>query len=313
MTKHSFLFAFFLSILLSSNIFSQVPEQLVGLWEGKDRYILVGQDGQLAIVLKLYYGWYLDRIAEPETFSQQKKRPRNNATTGNGLRLNATFSKIENTDSAWEITLFDNKKEISTIPIAVKDKKLYLDFLHKTYFDEESKTEFWQEINSSQSIRITERKNQKNLYSWYICGKDVYKLRFWETDMEADPFAQAEFTDKDNVYKINKFITSAKKTYTCTTGKSSRIRNVEKFENMPSSFKIIDDICILSDEYLKKIDDSSSAQELIQILNEADKKIKPQPPSPFSQIDLDWHWDLINELEKDNKQIQELRRNKRID
>ncbi len=295
---------FFLIILsfFGFNIFSQVPDQFVGIWEGKDRYILIETNGQFSIVLKIFYGWYLDRLAEPDSMAELKKRPRNAATRGGGIKINASFSKSNQNNSVWEITIFNKNKEVSTIPVAIKDKKMYLNFLQNTFKDEEKDIGLWQGVNYSEGIRIAERKNQKSIYSWYIFKSDIYRIKYWETEMEANPDVQVEFTDKENLHKIPKFITSAKKTYTCTTGKSSRIRNVEKFSSLPSFFKMEEDICATSDEYLKKIEDSGSAQKLVQILIEAESKIKPPAKLYFPTKDTDKPWSILNQLDTQDVQ-----------
>ena len=45
----------------------------------------------------------------------------------------------------------------------------------------------------------------------------------------------------------------------------------------------------------------------MKIVEEANKKRKPAPPPLFPAEDLDWHWDLINQLEKGNKIIEKVR------
>ena len=55
---------------VASQLFSEsIPDSLLGIWEAKDRYVFFEQnneeDPELVVVLKTYYGWYLDRAAEP--------------------------------------------------------------------------------------------------------------------------------------------------------------------------------------------------------------------------------------------------------
>ncbi len=62
-----------------------------------------------------------------------------------------------------------------------------------------------------------------------------------------------------------------------------------------------------SEPYLKKLVDKDSFEDLIKIIKTQNSKRKPEPPALFPPSDLDWHWDLIDMLEKDNQLIQAVR------
>ena len=68
-----------------------LPEKLTGIWEAKDRYVFFEQndkdESELVVVLKTYYGWYLDRAAEPSDFAEKESRTRNSATTRNAEHI----------------------------------------------------------------------------------------------------------------------------------------------------------------------------------------------------------------------------------
>ena len=59
--------------------------------------------------------------------------------------------------------------------------------------------------------------------------------------------------------------------------------------------------------YLKQLADQNTFEELIKIIKEANSRRKPDPPALFSESDLDWHWEMIDLLEKDNHLIQAVR------
>ena len=50
-----------------------IPSKLLGIWESKDRYVFFEQNDEnepeIVVVLKEYYGWYLDRAAEPSSYN----------------------------------------------------------------------------------------------------------------------------------------------------------------------------------------------------------------------------------------------------
>ena len=77
-----------ISLLFFCSLFSvfssELPEQILGIWEGQDRYVffenvenledtedivnsenLAQNQNKIIVVFKTYYGWYLDRFAEP--------------------------------------------------------------------------------------------------------------------------------------------------------------------------------------------------------------------------------------------------------
>ena len=99
-----------ISLLIFFSLFSvfssELPEQILGIWEGQDRYVffenvenpvdtenivnpenLAQNQNKIIVVFKTYYGWYLDRFAEPAEKSQIQKRDRNNATPKNPLQV----------------------------------------------------------------------------------------------------------------------------------------------------------------------------------------------------------------------------------
>ena len=78
-------FLIVLGIFIAADAFAQnIPDSLLGIWEAKDRYIFFeekeDEDPELVVLLKTYYGWYLDRAAEPEAYSDDEARSRNAAT-----------------------------------------------------------------------------------------------------------------------------------------------------------------------------------------------------------------------------------------
>ena len=241
----------FLFLLISVNVNTQTPTELYGIWKGDDRYIFFGTEGKVSVILKEYYGWYYDRAAEPEEDADTEHRNVNAASSPEAQHITAEYSRLQDDLNAWEISISYDKKNISIIPAAVLDGKLYLNFLIRTKDDldkikmqtdsvpgsENSKAEniYWQGINSADSIRIFERENKENINSWYITENAVYKLRFWQTDMDYDEYAAASFTDGDNVFTLKKHIKSAGQTYTSASGRGKIIRNVEKYRSLPFS------------------------------------------------------------------------------
>lgn len=308
------------------------PECAKGIWANNDRIIFLGENNQISIILKLYYGWYYDRTCENEEFDSIEKRKKNNTTSPVPVRLNTKFKKLSDEANAFEMDIFENEKLIDSIPFCIIDDELYLNFLMKDDSDIDKKTDsqlygYWKGVNARKSIKVSGQDSQKEITSWFICEDGCYRLRFWQTDMKYDSNAIAAFTDADKVHSIKKHINTAGKTFTCANGKSGRIRNMEKFKKLPFELKFdkTKKICVWGKPDFKKIKNKSSRKELISIINEANSRICPIPPSPFpvSEFDFenkryknfqkemtktDFHWDLIDELEKDIEEIQILRK-----
>ena len=128
--------------------------------------------------------------------------------------------------------------------------------------------------------------------------------------MEYQKDALATFNDSKEIFKIKKHIQSCGKTYTCATGKRARIRNVEKFTQIPNDFAVNSQkgIIPIGKPVYEKEENPANIDELIQIVKEANKKRHPLPKSPFEKHEVDWHWSLIWELEKYNPVIKEVRK-----
>ena len=67
-------------------------------------------------------------------------------------------------------------------------------------------------------------------------------------------------------------------------------------------------IIVLDKEpYLTKLADKNDFESLMQIVKSSNSRRKPPAKALFPENDLDWHWDLIDYIEKDDKIIQEVR------
>lgn len=304
MKKLFLLFAILFSFCI---VFAEIPEELKGIWSGNDRMIFLGGENEISIILKEYYGWYYDRAVEPERFNEIQKRNRNIATKKNGYAYSVNFVRIAENVPAWEMEISINEKNKSIIPIALVDGKIFLDFLLKIpYYNQNFENNenqllgYWQGLNCANSIRICGREKAENIISWYITENGAYHLRFWNTKMPNED-TKAVFSDNNTLYTINKHIFSAGENYTCVSGRGTNIRNVEKYPVFPHEYKINENgtLLALGKEYLSKVEGNYSAEELLEIVKQANSRRKPEPPSPFKS--LEQHRALIEKLKNANK------------
>lgn len=316
------------------------PALLEGIWTGGDRYVFFVPENtaekaavkptDIALILKTYYGWFYDRTAEPEDWASSPERFLCTATTKEAERLTVTAENLLNRpprydadgnavpydSGAWELVVkYNGKKRYETrIPVAVIGNDLYLDFVLRNSSTDAitaGGTEldgYWQGVCRRENIRIAPYPRVSEIRSYYVSGGDMYALRFWETTM---PYTDdlASFDDTGKTFSVAKHIVSNASVFTCVTGRSNRIRNTVKRPLDFGDYKLDETgaICAFGKPYMTKVVGKDSAPELMHIVAEANSRRKDPPPPLFPPSDLNWHWDLIALLEKDNALVQEVR------
>ena len=318
--KKLFLSIFFLFVAI--NLFSEVlPEKLTGIWEAKDRYVFFEQndrdESELVVVLKTYYGWYLDRAAEPADFAEKESRTRNSATTRNAEHIKIQNIETKETGGSLygSLDLYFSRWQENTIPFLILDDSLYLSYFEKDEQPDDEQTEshtwqFYRGVAPSKGFLISPQSVPTNITGYIIDGEKLYDVRYWQTDMDFST-DYITFAYKDDSYQIPKHLRSCNTNYSCVSGRSKKVRNaVKPFNYKAEDFIFNDDNTVFTrneEPYLKRLAGRETFEELIKIVKEANSRRKPDPPALFPESNLDWHWDLIDLLEKDNKLIQEVR------
>ncbi len=319
------------------------PEAFAGVWERDDRYVLFSTSVQkpqgqnesrregAAILLKTFYGWHLDRSAEPEEY----KSPRtvNDSTCPEAERIFieyrplVTSKKSAQDASVWEIFVWHPKlKEASVIPVAIIGSNLYLNFAVKLNSDPEESADdgldareekdpmegFWCKMAGADGVKLCPSVFDQDIYSSYITSDAVYTIRYWRTDMEYTN-AKAFFSDGGKTFSVVKHIQSAGKIYTCANGRSVTIRNVQKTNDRPQVYELdgAAEICGLGEPYLKRVQDKGTEEAVVALEKGSASKRAPNPDPPFAPSNLDWHMDDINRLEAGNKIIEAVRSRQR--
>lgn len=325
--KKSFFICLFIFIDICFLFAENIPSKLLGIWEAKDRYVFFEQNDEeepeIVIVLKTYYGWYLDRAAEPASYAEKEARTRNIATPRNAEHIKLQNMNINETANSLygSLDLVYSSWQKNQIPFLLLDNSIYLKYfvLDIRELNEESGSltdslnqnyQFYRGIAPSQGFMLSTQYLPKDITGYIIDGEKLYDVRYWQTDMDYSS-DYITFTYKDDSYEIPKHLRSCETNYSCVSGRSKKVRNTV----MPFVYK--EDDFIFNDEknvftkkeepYLKQLADKDTFEELIQIIKEANSRRKPEPPALFPESNLDWHWDLIDMLEKDNQLIQEVR------
>ena len=328
--KKSFFVCVFILFEVFYSFAESIPSKLLGIWESKDRYVFFEQNNdenpQIVIVLKTYYGWYLNRAAEPAEYNEKEARVRNTANARNAEHIYIQNINVKETSNSLygSLDLKYSTWQKNTVPFFILDNQLYLSYFEKDIrvqdtLSNEEVTEnqeslpdwtFYRGIAPSQGFMISQQYLPENITGYIIDGDKLYDVRYWRTDMDYST-DYVTFTYKDDSYQISKHMRSCETNYSCVSGRSKKVRNtVKPFEYKAENFIFNDDESVFTkkeEPYLKQLADRDTFEELMKIIKAANSRRKPDPPALFPESDLDWHWDIIDLLEKDNKLIQAVR------
>ncbi len=315
-----------------------LPPLLAGLWQNSQRIVSFENLDSASVILKLFYGWYYDRAAEPgaQTLvestmsttqldynysgaSQQDfidrnsvtitdevlqydslpPRPKNDATSPHAQQLLVEFEPLipeTETSGAWNVWItYPEIKERHAIPVAVFEGKLYVNFYLGS---NDNVSRFFQAASNTNGITISTPLLDKEVTSYLVTGSRMYKIRYWQTDMEYDGETEAVLSGEDGNYQVPKHLLIGGTVYTCVAGRRVDIRNVEEIPLDISGFTMSSDnrIIVQKSAYLSLMDNNAS--ELYQLIAEANSRKAPPPPPPIPLGDLDFHYAEIEDLRK---------------
>lgn len=311
--------SFFVCVFVLFEVFysfaESIPSKLLGIWESKDRYVFFEQNDQdqpqIVVVLKTYYGWYLNRAAEPAEYNEKEPSVRNTANARNAEHIYIQNINVKETANSLygSLDLAFSSWQKNTIPFFILDNQLYLSYFEKDIREEEP-FDFYRGVAPSQGFMISQQSLPENITGYIIDGDKLYDVRYWRTDMDYST-DYITFTYKEDSYQIPKHLRSCETNYSCVSGRSKKVRNtVKPFVYRAENFIFNDDNTVFTkneEPYLKQLADRDTFEELIKIIKEANSRRKPDPPALFPESDLDWHWDLIDQLESGNILIQQVR------
>ena len=325
--KKSFFSALLISFFVFSSFAETIPAKLLGIWESKDRYVFFEQNDyeepEIVIVLKEYYGWYLDRAVEPAAYSKKEARTRSIPTPRNAehIKIKNIETKESSNSLYGSLDLVYSGWQKNTIPFFLLDDSIYLKYFVLDEREAAENTEaaeiselpsykFYRGIAPSQGFMLSTQYLPKDITGYIIDGEKLYDVRYWQTDMDYST-DYINFTYKDDSYEIPKHLRSCYTNYSCVSGRSKKVRNtVKPFEYKAENFIFNDEEKVFTENkepYLKRLAGRDTFEALMQLVKEANSRRKPNPPALFPESNLDWHWDLIDMLEKDNTLIQQVR------
>lgn len=310
--KKIFLITFVLSLFTGALFCQNVSENLEGIWEGVDRLVFFENDDNgkphMAVVLKNYYGWYYDRAMEDGIYAQKEARIRNSATSKTAAKCSVSFSDDE-------ILFSYSKHDVRYVNFRLDAQNMFFNFWD--IIPVEGGT-FYKGKPESDGILISSKKTPTDFYSFFQCDDGtVYKIRYWKSNMEYDPEAQCSLrlSDRDDYFFVPKMIYVEGVNYTCASGRRMEVRNPEKsalFDNKEVYFSSDGTFVALKKPVLTQMAGKKEFEDLMQIVKEANSRRKPDPEPLFPDLNLDYHWDLIDALENGNEIIKAVRERQAI-
>lgn len=286
----------------SFSVSREIPSLLKGYWENSRRIIafdnVFGDTATPQIVLKLFYGWYYDRAVESDSVSETQSRPRNDATGKESENLDVSFKPLieENEISgAWNILIsYNDFKETVVVPVAVFDDKLFVDYY---LVKKENNVTLYEKASNASGITVNKPLLDKEVYSYMDTDSGVYKIRYWQTDMDYDGKTKAVLQEGENSYEVPKHLLIGDTVYTCVAGRRTEVRNIEKIASLPQ-FEYSSDnrIAVVKPAYVSRLDLEDAT--IFQHINEANSRKAPPPKPLLPPSDLDFHYDEIKELRK---------------
>lgn len=310
---------------VSEHVLSEnVPSLLQGIWQGADRLVMFSNQNEFALVLRVFYQWYNDRAAEPASFSEVKSRDRNNTTKSPAEDIQIQYITIvENpskTAGIYELSIkYPHEKLPVLVPICIIDGKMYMDFLIKdsaevtdlrlsdsaSTIQKSDSTGFYRAASNASGITISQPIFDKEVLSYFIGDKgEVYRIRYWLSEMDYS-YAKASFSDGDKEFFVDKYLRIGSSVYQCTTGRSSKIRNIQKSTKLEKSTSYDSDggIVAFGEPYLVKVPEGEERTSLqtsayfLDSVGENNKRKHPAPKPLFPPTFPKYRWKEITELE----------------
>lgn len=286
----------FLVVLLSALIFPvfslDIPENLKGIWEGKDRFVFFenatdDENPKFVIVLKEYYDWYYDRAAEPAEYSQTEPRSLNSATHKTPEIIPFELKQIEDITDAYQLTVTYSKHFSNTTTFVIIDDRIYLNMYTKyDQIDDELNKDIslYRGYQHSEGFVLNSQPVDENIGLLILLKDKFYDVRYWQTDMDYET-SSVTFKYKDDTFLVPKHLFAEGTNYSSVSGRSKKIRNTQRaflLENQNILYNKDKTVLILNGyPYLTKITDKSTVADLFQIIKEANARRKPDPEPIF--------------------------------
>ena len=269
-----------------------MPENLQGIWEGKDRFLYFenatdDENPHFVIVLKEYYDWYYDRAAEPDNFAEKEARSLNSATHKNPEIIPFELKQIDQITDAYQLTVTYSKHYSNTRSFAIIDDKIYLNIYTKSeQLDDELNKDatLYRGYQHSDGFVLNSQPIDENISLLIMLEDKFYDVRYWQTDMDYEA-SSVTFKYQDDSFLVPKHLFAEGSNYSSVNGRSKNVRNTQAafpIQNQSILYNQDKSVLILNEEpYLTKLTDKKSLDDLFEIIKEANSRRKPDPQPIF--------------------------------
>ena len=289
-------------LLCPLNVFcadADIPPLLAGVWQNSSRMIVFDNRDSPQIILKLFYGWYYDRILDMS--ADAPARPRNAATSRNSEQVSVSFEPLipeTETSGAWNLHLYySGFKEEAVIPVAVFGGNLYVDFMLNRS-DADGTATLMEAASNISGITVSFPQPAEEVYSFLRTDNAVYRIRYWQTDMEYDGETEAVLSVEEGGFPVPKHLLIGSTVYTCVPGRGTVIRNIERLpeSELPVVSSPDNRICVLAPPYVTAA--GIPGDTVRQVVTDANSRQRPPREPLIPPGDLDFRYDVISELRK---------------
>ncbi len=316
-------FVFALPLFMFSRLHcEESPSSLVnGVWENSSRFVEFSSGGKMRIVLKPYYAFvYEDAGWIPCTVSSG-----DGGTTGEEEIF--TFEVLYPGDKVPSVF------SAALLPFSQGNGEESLGFFTRFFVrekegsyveGEEAGAEFsgfWICKGSGENIKLYRESPDDSFFCFYFRGHRYYKIRYWLTEARYRDVQAVFSPEKESpgvILSVPKFIYADGFLYTCVTGTGTSLRNYESGSwetggneikmradsivysgekmtvSLPFRFSADGNILAFGEPYLSRSDIRDLDAEIIS----HNAKRRPPRKPVFEYMELDFHWDEIEELRK---------------
>lgn len=309
---------------------------VVGVWENSSRFLEFSSDGKMRVVLKPYYAFvYEDAGWIPCAVSEKEGRTFLDPVQGGASLEEGVFSFTvrypgDRTPSVFSAAILNIGGGES-----VSGTDAPRGFFTRYYVRQDASTGsgteesddtarfsgFWVCGGGGDGVKLYRSPPEDDLFCLYFDGGRYYKIRYWRTDARIRD-VQAVFSPEQDgsapPRTVPKFFSADGFLYTCITGTGTTLRNYEsgswgvaggavtltadrivyagakKTETLPFYFSADGSVLALGAPYAVR----SSVNDLDAEIAAHNAKRRPPREPPLELMDLDFHWDEIDELRR---------------
>lgn len=313
-----------LFVLVHIPAYSDEPPETIlhGIWENSSRFVEFSPEGKMRIVLKPYYafvyedaGWIPCSVSACDT-----------GGAGDGVFTCSVLYPGEKSPSVFSVAVLSGGTGGGAPPgiftrFYVRDVPDGGAGLTGTESGDSMFSGFWICTGNTDSIMLYRSGPDSSFFCFYFDGRRYYKIRYWLTDARFRDVRAVFAPDPakpDKILSVPKFLFVDGSLYTCVTGTGGTLRNYESGNwelagdnismtadkpvyagekmtvTVPFRFSADGTVLAFGEPYLSRSDILNLDSEIVS----HNAKRRPPREPVFEFMNLDFHWDEIEEIRK---------------